>query len=113
MAGSLFHADVFTVNRYIGNDGQAHHEVCGNADVVSWSSWEELKEYGKTIGIPIEAWPEFLDCDSGIDVDLELATRKCVLFNSFCKKLPRDLPYPYWFDKILRYLDRGETVFFC
>ena len=113
MAGSLFHAKVFTVNRYTGNDGKTHHEVCGDVEVVSWSSWTELKEFGKSIGIPFEAWPEFLECDSGVDVEIDLAIQKSNLFKSYCANIPQDIPYPYWFEKILIFLDRGETVFFC
>ena len=104
---------VFTVERYIGNDGQEHHEVCGEAEVVSWSSWTELKQFGQSVGIPTEAWPEFLDCDSAIDVDVDLATQRSDLFKSYCTKIPQDISYPYWFKKILLFLDRGETVFFC
>jgi hypothetical protein len=113
MPGSLFHAKSFTVKRFIGSDGLEHHEVCGDAEVVSWTSWMELKRFGESVGIPTDSWPEFLDCDSGIDVDVDLAAQKSDLFKAHCAKIPMGISYPYWFEKILVFLDCGETVFFC
>ena len=113
MPGSLYHASSFTVESFIGSDREEHHEVCGEAEVVSWTSWLELKRFGESVGIPIEAWPEFLDCDSGIDVDLDLAKQKSDLLKSHCAKIPLSIACPYWFERIRLFLDRGETVFYC
>jgi hypothetical protein len=116
MAGSLFHSREFRLSKYIGNDGLEHHEVLpvdGDIDVVSYSSWEELKKFGLAHGIPPDAWPEFLDHDSAIDIELTEIVAASDRFRTHLDRFDRTAACPYWFSRILDYIDAGQRVFFC
>ncbi|WP_437316456.1 hypothetical protein [Sorangium sp. So ce385] len=118
MSGSLFHAREFRVDHYTGNDGQPHHEVVpvdGDAEIISYSSWNELKVYCELHGVPPEVWPEFDgDHAHGIDVPLDEVAAMQGPFRAAIARLPPEVVGGNRrLAQIASFLQRGEQVFFC
>jgi hypothetical protein len=116
MAGSLFHSCEFRIVQYMGRDGKQHHEVRpvdGDLEVVAYSSWKELKDFGRTHGIDNSEWPEFLEHPNTIDLPLSDIRVRSDRFRTAVAHFDRSADCPYWLARVLTYLDRGEQVFFC
>ena len=116
MAGSLFHSREFRAESYVASDGTSHHEIVtvdGRVEGVSYSTWAELKRFGESHRIATDVWPEFVDCEFGIDIPIRSIGPKSDRFRAAIVDFDRTAPSPHWFAKILEYLDAGEYVFFC
>jgi hypothetical protein len=116
MPGSLVHSKEFRIVPYTGSDGQSHYEVepiDGDADAVSYTSWEELKDYCSKHGVPLNAWPEFNDCECGVDIPLSLARSKQEGLRKSLLALQADcVSGCVLLQKIVEYLTDGQAVFF-
>jgi hypothetical protein len=117
MGGSLIHSKTFRVERYMGNDGKPHHEVLpddGDYDFMSYSSWSEIKRYCAAFGIASEVWPDFTNYQDAIDVPLDAVAAKQGPFRRAIESLPAEaVARNDALARIVEYVLRGETVFFC
>lgn len=117
MAGSLIHSKTFRVERYEGRDGKPHYEVLpedGDYDVMSYSTWSEVRRYCAALGIASEVWPDFTDYQSAIDVPLDEVDAKQGPFLRAIESLPAEaVARNDALGRIVEYLRRGEKIFFC
>jgi hypothetical protein len=117
MSGTIYHSREFVKSEYLGADGHPHFEVrCvdGQSLGLSHASWNEMKSYGEANGMPLTAWPEFLDHEFAIDLPLEEARERQALFRQHLLQLPlSDTSTDYWLAHVVEWVRRGEVVFFC
>ena len=116
MAGSLFHSREFRAETYVASNGTQHHEIVpvdGDRDVMSYSSWTEAKQFGATLGIPDDAWPDFTDFEFTIDIPLAAIVPASEQLRTALARIDRSDAWPHWFARIVQHLDAGEHVFFC
>ena len=116
MAGSLFHSREFHAESYVASNGTSHHEIVpvdGDRDMVSYSSWTETKQFGATLGISDDAWPDFTNYECAIDIPLDAIVPASELLRTALAGIDRSDEWPHWFARIVQYLDAGEHVFFC
>lgn len=117
MSGTLFHSREFAAVDYVGGDGLKHfesHSVDGDSMSVGHTTWNEMKRLAHLHGMPLTSWPEFLDCDFGIDVPLAEVAAKQDVFQEHLLKLPQSvLDQHHRLAEVAGWVRRGEAVFFC
>ena len=116
MAGSLFHSREFRADTYLASNGTQQNEVVpvdGDRDVMSCSSWTETKQFGATLGIPDDAWPDFTDFECAIDIPLDAIVPASEQLRAALVGIERSSAWPHWFARIVAHLDAGKHVFFC
>jgi hypothetical protein len=115
MVASLLHAKQFRKAWYTGRDGQDHYELLpinGGCDVISWSSWEDLKHVGEQAGIPRSVWPE--GPDFAIDASVEeIEQANAVLRHEIARFPPEIIESHHWLKRVIEYIHEGEMIFLC
>lgn len=117
MGGTLFHSQEFAKTVYVGADGRDHFEVVpldGDSLGLSHKSWAEMKAFGEAHGMPLSAWPEFLEYEIGIDVPVEEVLAKQDVLRQYLLELPSEVvDRHYWLSRVVEWVRQGEAVFFC
>ena len=117
MAGYLIHGKFFKKETYRARDGKIHWEVMpidGDVDIVSHSTWKELKILCEHCGIPQDVWVEFPDNEEGIDISLEEINEKWQRFLLYVTHLEEKVSSQHiLLARIISYIQHGEKMFFC
>lgn len=117
MGGTLIHSRELAVTHYVGLDGQPHFEISpvdGECTNLSRSSWEQLKAFAESHGMPRHAWPEFLDHALGIDVPLDEIHSRQAAFRLHLLSLPQEVVEQDEYAKLfVTWVKSSEIVFFC
>lgn len=117
MAGSLHQFKTFHLSHYIGIDGCKHFEIIhdeGDIDVVSLTNWTEMKAYARGIGITDDLWPEFMECEEGIDIPMPaVEAKQAAIRESLSRLTMSQIGDNDLLGRIARYVANGDTFFFC
>ena len=114
MAGTLSHVQRFAKQVHYSDDGKAHYELIpveGDWDFISWSTWEAMKQYGQTLGIASDVWPEFEEGDFDTPTD-EIEQKNETLRAALSRLTRDDERGHYLLSRICDYVRAGETIFF-
>lgn len=113
MAGSLFHDIDFREERYLGRDEHEHWEVVpvrGEIEVVSISSWREVRGFLLRSGVPEPLIPEF---DDNIDLPVEdIRSRNAAIGPLIRGISTTPTGYDYWLSRVVAWVRAGEMFFF-
>lgn len=112
MAGQLFHSREFCHASHLGFSGAPYVEftpVDGDIEVVSLSSWHEVKLALVEIGVEFGDIPEYL---RNSEVVLADVAKKCDRLRSVVRATSPEFTPDSWEERLVGYLLQGEDFYF-
>lgn len=87
-------------------------DVCGNMEMVSWSSVKEMESLVEGYGIVRNMWPIYRDCEIKSEIPLEEARQRSAALRIALEKIdPHVVENSYWLRFIYKVLCDGNYFY--
>ena len=86
--------------------------IDGGHEPISWSSFRDLREFCAAMGVPLDAWPAYPDCDVDSEVPLDDVAIRSDGLRHMLVSLPSEAADGnFWLQLIRRLLKDGHQFF--